>query len=279
MKYCINFNKKSQYLQHIDDLQVDEINIIYNVTKVKLNSFLDKFPNTRINILIADSAAFLEAKKIEEFVELRQTYKNFYIKIKTFTEDSDIILFNLFKDNRIPTYFAVPIDDWEDLRFILNVGVSDIYITNQLGFELNYIKQFTNQKNIQIRAIANRAQRTNKNTPALKSFFIRPEDVTFYEDYIDVIEFDLDNNRLNEDILYKIYAVDRCWEGQLKEIILDFDNDLNSLYMEPHFSYRRADCGRQCIRDGRCQICEKAYALSAALEENKIMFKKKKLIK
>ena len=59
-------------------------------------------------------------------------------------------------------------------------------------------------KNIQIRVFPNVAQ-SRSEIPAIKQFFIRPEDLNAYEPYVDIYEFYRVNSSINTDVLYEIY--------------------------------------------------------------------------
>lgn len=89
--------------------------------------------------------------------------------------------------------------------------MSDIYITNDLAFDLNTLSKEVHKINnkCQIRVYCNIAQSALvlQEQNSLKSFFIRPEDVDLYEKYIDVLEFYGVDEKL--ETYYKIYVIDK----------------------------------------------------------------------
>jgi len=62
----------------------------------------------------------------------------------------------------------------------------------------------------------------NKYNDGFKQFFIRPEDVDIYGEYVDVIEFY--DSIEQQNVLYEVYFKDKEWNGKLREIIKGMDN-------------------------------------------------------
>lgn len=88
----------------------------------------------------------------------------------------------------------------------LNYEVTDVFITEQLGFEVDKVAEIVHSKDVQVRAFPNVAQVQYENLDDIYKFWIRPEDVELYEDYIDVLEFFGEPEK--QKIYYDIYAVD-----------------------------------------------------------------------
>ena len=65
-------------------------------------------------------------------------------------------------------------------------------------------------------------------TPSIKTFFIRPEDVSIYATFVDVFELVADEKR--QQVLYKIYKQEK-WFGKLKDVIPTFKGELDSKYL------------------------------------------------
>ena len=83
-----------------------------------------------------------------------------------------------------------------------------MYIAEMMGFELEYIIKKTKELGVQIRVFPNVAQAARKNTSGLLKFWIRPEDIDFYSQYIDVCEFYYDKYE-QQKVYYDIYANDK----------------------------------------------------------------------
>lgn len=115
------------------------------------------------------------------------------------------------------------------------------------------------------------AQSSFSETVALKKFFIRPEDTDIYSQYIDIFEFYNVDEKL--DTYYKIYAIDKKWFGQLNEIIIDFNSDIDNKYIVPRFLEMRYKCGKKCFKGGHCRRCEVIEELSSSLEQSELVVK------
>ena len=133
----------------------------------------------------------------------------------------DIVINNYLKKNDIPFFFEEIATNWDTVQDLISLGVSDIYIGEELGFSIPTVKKIAGD--IQIRVYPNICQRTGFSySYDIKSFFIRPEDLKEYEGYIDVIEFFSATNR--QRVLYEIYEVDKAWPGPIADIITNFEN-------------------------------------------------------
>jgi len=58
--------------------------------------------------------------------------------------------------------------------------------------------------NIKVRVFPNICQSSFKETPSIKTFFIRPEDIKYYSTFVDVFEL-ISNNAEIQNTLFKIY--------------------------------------------------------------------------
>ena len=151
------------------------------------------------------------------------------------------------------------------------MGATDVYIVENLCFELDKISELVHSYNAAIRVYPNIAQSKWDDTPALKKFFIRPEDIDEYEKYIDTIEFYNVDKQI--DIYYNIYKIKKQWFGKLNEIILDFNSEIDNKYIIPRFAEMRIKCGKNCFKGGHCRRCEVIEELSSSLEQSELVVK------
>ena len=163
------------------------------------------------------------------------------------------------------------INNWDTLQGYIKYKPSDMYIVEALGFEINKVAKVLHNENIKIRTFANVAQSSWREIDPLRKFFIRPEDIPIYEPYIDVIEFF--NSKNSSSTLYKIYSKDKKWFGQLNELILDFDSDIDNRFIVSKFAEHRTRCGKRCLKGENCKFCDTIYQLSQTLKENGILAK------
>ena len=265
MKYCIDFNKDSKILD-----KVDEINIQYDRIQDEnaLSQYCEEHKKQRINVCIDDLESGLKEGKIAAMLEYQDKHQdyNVYIRLDGKNEELGILL---SKYPNAKFYFSTKINDWDRVIGYIEYGVSDIYIVEGLGFELDKIAAIAHEKNVQIRVFPNVAQTTWNDLDDLKKFWIRPDDIDFYSQYVDVCEFFGENEK--NDILYNIYKKDKKWFGDLREIIIGLNTNIDGRYIVPRFVKKRVRCCRECLKGGNCQMCEYIRDLSNNLEKAGLM--------
>lgn len=267
MKYCIDYNKKSNILD-----KADEINIVYNLKDTTLLEFLLTNQTKRVNICLEDLDMENQLSAIEKIKDIKKSNENLQLFIRLQNLNDDLI--KKIKEYDLPFYINLRVNNWDTFRGILDLGVSDIYITEDLCFNLLSVSSIAHSRGVQLRTFPNVAQSQWSSMSSLKKFFIRPEDIDEYSTYIDVVEFFGDVDKT--EVLYKIYAIDKKWMGKLNEIIIGFDGDLDSRFILPKFSTYRANCRKKCLKGQNCRICEAIEELSKTLENKGLMFNVKK---
>lgn len=267
MKYCIDYNKKSKILD-----KVDEINIVYNLKDTTLLEFLLTNKEKRVNICIEDLDIEKQLTAIEKIKDIKNSNENLQLFIRLQNINDDLI--KKIKEYNLPFYINLRVNNWDTFRGLIDLGVSDIYITEDLCFNLLSVSSIAHSNRVQLRTFPNVAQSQWNSMDSLKKFFIRPEDIDTYSMYIDVVEFfgDIDKT----EVLYKIYAIDKKWMGRLDEIIIGFDGDLDSRFILPKFASYRTNCRKKCLKGGTCHICEAIEELSKTLADKGFMFTIKK---
>ena len=268
MKYCVEFAKDFHYMD-----EIDECFIQYRNNNTALEKFVEKFKEKRILIKLAfeDFKDFIDdSLQIDVFKEIRNKYKaNIGFILPDYELDGSKKVFDILKENNFPAFFSTMVHSWDVLIGLANMGVSDIYIVEELGFELVNAAAVLHDRGIQIRCYPNVAQSAHPDIPDIKKFFIRPEDVDRYSRYVDVFEFYGDN----DNFYYKIYAEDKKWFGDLSEIIFNFNKSLDSRCIVTQFAEVRSRCGKKCMKGSICKICEKVDKLAETMQENGLYFK------
>jgi hypothetical protein len=257
MKYCIDFDRRFHYID-----EVDEIKINYIKQRTDAIEFIQEYPNQTV-ILSIDMAAAVENNDISKLSTLKEEHPELNFKVEFTNFDNNLI--DELKKAKFNFFFNLLINNWDTLLGVLDLGVSDVYIVEHLAFELDKVAEIVHSKGAQIRCFANIAQNAWIKDNQLKSFFIRPEDVSIYEPYVDVIHFMGEMDRMNT--YYEIYHNDKKWFGNLNELILDFDMDLDSKFIIPRFAEQRIKCGKKCLKGEKCQICERIVDLSQTLSQ------------
>lgn len=261
MKYCINYSNKS----HIID-KVDEILIRYDKNKILelFTQFIPAHLNQRIIVQL------IEEDNIDTIVNNLKKIISIYNENKDIKFDIQLPFYNQkfieeLKDTNLKYFFKAAANSWDKFTGLISQNVSDIYITDELAFELDKVAEIAHKNNIKVRVYPNVAQsRWDKLSDILK-FFIRPEDIEMYEPYVDVCEFYGDKAQ-QIDTYYKIYQEDKKWFGDLQEIIIGLDSKIDSRYIIPRFAEKRIKCGKDCLKNGKCEMCKRILDLSEQLE-------------
>lgn len=265
MKYCIDYlpHKHNSLLLN----EVNELKIIYNERDNTLLEFLEKYKDKRIIIQVYETDNFLNNKHYLQFNLIKEKYPQYSFTIMfTYSE-----LINTFKNElNFPYCFDLRVNNWDSFLGLVQMQVSDIYIVEDLCFELDKVAEIAHLNNINIRTYANVAQTQWKDTDSLFTFFIRPEDIPIYEKYIDTLEF-FGEKQEKVETYYKIYAKDKQWFGRLDEIIIGFNSDLDNKYIIPRFAEKRVLCNKQCLKSGKCRICHRIQDLSKSLEKSELV--------
>ncbi len=261
MKYCIHYHRNSPF--HYFN-EVDELEIHYRKEDVTLPDFLEQ-NNSKTVVITVENIEDIEA--INRLSNLYTKYKNFKLKI----DFADNELTKAAMDSGIPYFFSTFVDDWDTLTGIIKLHPTDIYIVNELGFELDKVAPIVHEQGIRVRAFPNVAQSTWKDTEDIKKFFIRPEDVDLYASYIDVFEFFGHEQQLSA--YYSIYQHDKQWFGKLNEIINDFHSEIDNRCITPAFTKARLKCGKRCLKGHPCHICERVEHLANTLTDQKFILR------
>lgn len=261
MKYCINYSNKS----HIID-KVDEVLIRYDKNKILelFTQFIPAHLNQRVIVQL------IEEDNIDTIVNNLKKIISIYNENKDIKFDIQLPFYNQkfieeLKDTNLKYFFKAAANSWDKFTGLISQNVSDIYITDELAFELDKVAEIAHKNNIKVRIYPNVAQsRWDKLSDILK-FFIRPEDIEMYEPYVDVCEFYGDKAQ-QIDTYYKIYQEDKKWFGDLQEIIIGLDSKIDSRYIIPRFAEKRIKCGKDCLKGGKCEMCKRILDLSEQLE-------------
>ncbi len=272
MKYSVEF------LKHMDLKGFDEITIQYDRQDEQLVKFLEDHSTQRVILCVKDVIDFSQGEEWRKLNAIHEKYPDYNFAVKfyqcrAFDSRENPSLTKSIDNLKVPYFMGDCVTNFDELNYLLSLGVSDVYLTENICFDLERAKALCSAQQVTVRAFPNIAQANVRSTPALKKFFIRPEDVAQYEPYIDVLEFwgPLDRQA----VLLRIYQKG-LWFGDLKEIILDFDLDFDSRRILPVFGTMRATCKRKCMAGEKCTICDHILSISKHLEDKNIIIMNKK---
>ena len=270
MNYCINYyGKEIELFNTIDEINIDSTHT--KNLKRDLEEFCTVHKNQRINLIIDDYQQALDKEWIPFIFDFQQEHKEFkiYIRFPYMDEEYYPALKEKYKEMKF--YLNIYVKDWDTLQGLIKEGVSDIFIVEEMGFDLKRAAAVAQDNHVHIRVFPNVAQSSWKSTPAAKKFWIRPEDLHYYEEYIDTCEFYGTNEQ--QQIFYNIYVNDKKWVGDLNDLIIDLNEEVYSMCLLPRFGEKRVYCNHRCLKGEHCQMCNIIFELSKNLKENNLGFK------
>ena len=245
---------------------VDELKIKYQPADRTLETFLETYKDKAIVIDVSENFEEIDAQLLKGLYE---KYK--YIKI-AFNFNKDFLL--RAQKYEIPYFFTDYVTSIDKLIGLMEYLPTDMYICEELGFFLPKVSKILHDNGIRVRVFPNICQSSFSETPSIKTFFIRPEDIFFYAQYVDTFELVTDKER--QHVLFKIYKQEK-WSGRISDIIPSFKGDLESRYVLDAFGTVRAGCGKRCMyKPGSCNICDRFIDTAAILKENKIIVNRPK---
>ena len=265
MQYCIDYKDNSKYK---DIAQEIKINFTYTILYPE---FLKQHSHQRVIIDTSAEHNGINDKSIQIFTELRSKYNltNFTVLLPMADINNEQLM-QTFKNAEVSFFFIEIVKSWTHLNALIKKGVSDIYVAENLCFAIDKVAALAHKAGIKIRTFPNVAQKDLADYD-IYSFFIRPEDIHYYEKYIDVCEFFTETDKNNADIYYKIYAIDKKWFGDLQEIIIGLNQPLDSRYIIKQFAEARSKCEQKCFKGIPCNICEHVLDLMKTLKEKNLL--------
>lgn len=247
MKFSLSSRQQPEYLQ-----KCDEIRVLWNDRKV-IFDLVEKYPDKTINLCrfyIHANDNEIDWKEMNNYKALCK--ENFVLGLSYIDELEEA------KNYGIKCYYLEPVTTFRDLRALKNLGVEWALIDAPLFFQMDKVKAC----GVPLRATANMAMRKLlPHEDGVPGPWIRPEDLHMYNDYIDTIEFgrvNLDQERA----LYRIYAEQRNWPGDLGLIIQDLNHTGVNRMIHSSVTERRLNCGQRCQETDQCHLCWRALDLA-----------------
>lgn len=264
MNFSIPYTRK---FNHFDQSNV-EININYSPKVKQLENFIIKYKQKRINLIFNSWGDFDQERDPDLILAFRQKYPtcNLVMRLPSYSPQIQTLLVQ----KGLPHYYYIFANGWDIFNGLLETSVTDIYVTEDLCFSMDIIKQKAQAKNKKLRTFCNICQTSWLETNSLRTFFIRPEDINLYNKYIDVVEFfNAEHNKDSLNVLYDLYNNGKRWAGPLNEIIKGFKEDTDSYYLIPSFGQKRLNCNKRC-NVSTCSFCTQVSSLADTLKQNQI---------
>lgn len=264
MKYCIEYYKNFRY-----NTNIDEVILGYATYRDSIVEKLEEWREDQriiIDICLSDSPDVV----IPILKMCQKVHENLAIRL-------DIIQEDMVKElqGNIPFFYANYAKTNDEVYGMIKRGVSDIYITESLAFNIELVGSYCKYMGVKVRIIPNIAQYRagfRKEIPDPYKFFVRPEDVDLYEAYVDVFEILAPKDRLS--VIYEIYR-NKVWDGDLQQLIAGIDEPFPNAGMIPLFGPYRLACYHKCMQE-KCSLCMQAKELSTKFADNKLEVIKEK---
>jgi hypothetical protein len=269
MLYSIEYTKQFQY----HDKDNIEYWINYNGHDAGVKNFLTQNPHKKIVIRLDEKEIinFLAEDKIDFYETIIASKINtsfsFLLKYNNYSQQ---ICKKLY-EKKIPFFFDIKVNSWDILYGLLDLHASEIYVCEELAFELEKVSKIIRGNGAKVRIYPNICQSTWASSPALKQFFIRPEDVDLYEPYVDTLEFW--GTKKDYNVLYETYAIKKRWYGYLNEVIVGLVSDIDNRCIAPGFGKVRLHCNKKCLKGEHCSLCETIEQLANNLLNKDIIIK------
>ena len=247
--------------------------IVYNSdtsTVEDFAAFVGKFPDKRIIVSFSDGFKVNIAKTLDA-IGRRVSFRVKSEDIMSVQEASESHL-EVFFDSDAPAY------NWATLEAMLALGVSDVYISDDLCYQLDDVRAKCDESNVDMRIVLNRiparypGYSTDPTTPVY-----RPEDADLVDRYYDWVEFDCGKPyKFNElDVYSHVWFDKGKWNGDLGEINKDLAMPFPNKSLVPEFSSYKANCGLRCKRSvkSKCRRCGQFLEIAQMLQDKGVALK------
>lgn len=254
MNYCLSAQVGPEYMA-----KAQEIRVKYKY----LDTLLDIYEiNPKASIILTITSK--EDKSKIRWEEIEKYNKMWQNKVIIETDSFDIM--EACKALNLKFFYAIPINTFYELKALVDYGCCDVKIDAPLTHMLDKIEKY----DVTIRMCPNVAYYAHipRHNGVIGSW-IRPEDVEFYEQYIDIFEFE-DCDAKKERALYRIYAEQKSWYGSLNDLITNLNYPGDNRLVHEDFAFLRGFCGQRCISGGNCAICYRILDFARPEQARKI---------
>lgn len=248
MKYCLSSRQGKEFLSCADEIMVQSKDYL------TLFDLLEKFPQKTFILRV-------ELDSNIDWNIIRGCNKNGNL-ICCLENLQDIEKCRIYG---VPFYYAYQVNSFFELQGLKDLGVVYAYIGMPLFFQMDEVKKV----GIPLRAIPNLAY--DAYIPHMNGIcgqWIRPEDMDIYEEYFSACEFKTTSEE-KERALFRIYAQDKKWPGDLSTLISNLNVSCNNNVVYKDLVEKRLNCGQVCQQRGSCHYCERALTFDQTVIEYK----------
>lgn len=264
MKFCTSYYQNEDMRKKVDELRWSA----YSLSNAL--EYSERHPDTRIIIEILNLAdertpSTDMLQKIQQ--ENQQIYYDFY------SLDDLITYADYTQSNHI--MYHQPALTWNLVQILLACNVSDITIGEPLTFNMNDVEKNIRSLGVKVRVrpyiARNNYQMKLQNDNGAHHFWILPQHLYLYENYIDVIDL-IDDNTVREIGLINAYTSTLPYNAHLSTLIQGLNSDIGAGFIDETFVNSRLNCGQYCMKNkNSCHRCDqyiKMYDVINLLKKN-----------
>lgn len=267
MKFAITYTDTFRHFNEVDEVIFD-----FDVVDDLVALITSKLKYQEQKAIISLDSVEQELEEVLPILlKIKQEHSNMAVIIDFFEQREWI---DKLQEEEIDFIFSDYARNISILAAMYLLGASEVYIAEDLCFDLPRLQTFRS-KGLKFRIwpdIAQTPAGTKQVLNPLSAFFVRPEDVNYYERFVDTMEFMRSGTQVN--VIYEVYQKEQ-WLGHIEDIILDLDVNLDNTTIVPLFGIQRTNCKKRCLLSG-CDICDRTQGLAEAFDKNDIEFIKKK---
>lgn len=248
MKYCLSCRQPASILK-----QAEEIKVQHRDYRI-ISDLLVDYPEARI--------IWELPRDFEEHKDLILQYNEIADSHRLVCCLNSLAEVNWFKEHKVPFYYGFPVSSYYDLKALDELGVEYVRIAPPLTHSMQFIGFF----GCEIRAVPNVAfDAYIPRQDGVVGGWIRPEDIQYYEESIDVFEFEGNLNLNQEKTLWDIYKRGR-WSDDLNILITNLKVSIPNDGLDKDFGSARAICQQRCMQSGNCHFCQAAINFAVTLK-------------
>lgn len=246
MHYCLSSQVSKEYLE-----KADEIRVKYNRLGTILNLYeINKNATFILTITSKEDRDKIKWDEIENY--------NIMTQKKLIIETDSFDIMDVCKALNIKFFYAIPVNSFYELKSLVDYGCCDVRVEAPLTHMLDKLEDY----DITIRMTPNIAYHgyIPRENGVIGSW-VRPEDISYYEPYVDVFEFE-DCDTKKEQALYRVYAEQQEWPGNLNNLISNLDYNASNKLIPSDLTTARIFCGQKCLNGRQCKVCERLLDLA-----------------
>ena len=279
MKYA------SFYRKALTSFDIDEYNVYFDSEENDFNKLINfcSEQEKRINLFWDGEYDFdklVTLNKVTNELVIRVTSLNLWQLPQLLEKKIDFFL-----------DYSIPIHDFTMLEWVYQIKPKEIYVANDLMYNLKNVAEMCHDKGIRLRMILNHIPLTEQVGILSKTAPVFcPQDLPLLDLYIDTYEFDftiigghsfcetdLPEGWIDtEKTYYRIWFIDCFWQGDIKYLNKDVNYTYYCKYLSQSLNAARIGCRHRCTyvkSEYPCTMCERYInkAIQKTLQEGEII--------